>query len=138
MIFFSDAREIFYAFRERQVEVLHNFLVQQQRLGILRADANIRNLAERVILSLGALFVEWADRPFAFELLEERLYGTYENLMSDVVTPSIDRLRLSLRRSEEHTSELQSLMRISYAVFCLKKKTPKNNNKHEIITIKNQ
>src|SRR3546814_3774718 len=31
------------------------------------------------------------------------------------------------RRSEEHTSELQSLMRISYAVFCLKKK--KKNNK---------
>src|SRR3546814_9587229 len=32
-------------------------------------------------------------------------------------------------RSEEHTSELQSLMRISYAVFCLKKKiNTKNNN----------
>src|SRR3546814_5701699 len=31
-------------------------------------------------------------------------------------------------RSEEHTSELQSLMRISYAVFCLKKK---NKNKHQ-------
>src|SRR3546814_9899638 len=31
-------------------------------------------------------------------------------------------------RSEEHTSELQSLMRISYAVFCLKKKTTKTNN----------
>src|SRR3546814_6032534 len=30
-------------------------------------------------------------------------------------------------RSEEHTSELQSLMRISYAVFCLKKKTQHNN-----------
>src|SRR3546814_9864486 len=30
-------------------------------------------------------------------------------------------------RSEEHTSELQSLMRISYAVFCLKKKKPKKN-----------
>src|SRR3546814_2376966 len=30
--------------------------------------------------------------------------------------------RLQVRRSEEHTSELQSLMRISYAVFCLKKK----------------
>src|SRR3546814_1093010 len=29
-------------------------------------------------------------------------------------------------RSEEHTSELQSLMRISYAVFCLKKKTPQS------------
>src|SRR3546814_4609280 len=35
-----------------------------------------------------------------------------------------------LRRSEEHTSELQSLMRISYAVFCLKKK---NNNKSQYI-----
>src|SRR3546814_20382214 len=34
------------------------------------------------------------------------------------------------RRSEEHTSELQSLMRISYAVFCLKKK--KNTNKLSI------
>src|SRR3546814_1361566 len=32
-------------------------------------------------------------------------------------------------RSEEHTSELQSLMRISYAVFCLKKKTHYNNSK---------
>src|SRR3546814_1670004 len=33
-------------------------------------------------------------------------------------------------RSEEHTSELQSLMRISYAVFCLKKKT-KNNDRQQ-------
>src|SRR3546814_5312516 len=32
-------------------------------------------------------------------------------------------------RSEEHTSELQSLMRISYAVFCLKKKTPRQKNR---------
>src|SRR3546814_2423524 len=32
------------------------------------------------------------------------------------------RIMLVLERSEEHTSELQSLMRISYAVFCLKKK----------------
>src|SRR3546814_10633332 len=39
--------------------------------------------------------------------------------------------KLAKRRSEEHTSELQSLMRISYAVFCLKKKTKKSNiNKH--------
>src|SRR3546814_6315401 len=33
------------------------------------------------------------------------------------------------QRSEEHTSELQSLMRISYAVFCLKKKQYNSNNK---------
>src|SRR3546814_3188009 len=36
---------------------------------------------------------------------------------------------LSRMRSEEHTSELQSLMRISYAVFCLKKKKQCNTNK---------
>src|SRR3546814_2597310 len=35
-----------------------------------------------------------------------------------------------VRRSEEHTSELQSLMRISYAVFCMKKKKNKIINKH--------
>src|SRR3546814_5244242 len=33
-------------------------------------------------------------------------------------------------RSEEHTSELQSLMRISYAVFCLKKKNTRQSNKN--------
>src|SRR3546814_20455555 len=33
-----------------------------------------------------------------------------------------DRVEIGILRSEEHTSELQSLMRISYAVFCLKKK----------------
>src|SRR3546814_10811916 len=35
-------------------------------------------------------------------------------------------------RSEEHTSELQSLMRISYAVFCLKKKNKNKHNDHNI------
>src|SRR3546814_8944308 len=35
----------------------------------------------------------------------------------------VDFTRTSAHRSEEHTSELQSLMRISYAVFCLQKKT---------------
>src|SRR3546814_8270606 len=37
--------------------------------------------------------------------------------------------RYLVTRSEEHTSELQSLMRISYAGFCLTKKTNKHNNK---------
>src|SRR3546814_2347453 len=39
------------------------------------------------------------------------------------------------RRSEEHTSELQSLMRSSYAVFCLKKKKKKTQNNSD--TVKN-
>src|SRR3546814_6602453 len=42
--------------------------------------------------------------------------------MKRLVKSSADANR-SQQRSEEHTSELQSLMRISYAVFCLKKKT---------------
>src|SRR3546814_3623032 len=42
-----------------------------------------------------------------------------------------DRCRRRAGRSEEHTSELQSLMRISYAVFCLKKK--KNNDHSKLL-----
>src|SRR3546814_9172579 len=46
--------------------------------------------------------------------------------------------KLSLKRSEEHTSELQSLMRISYAVFCLKKKKKKNKKKTNTLSISKQ
>src|SRR3546814_4618282 len=48
-----------------------------------------------------------------FRLMEQETDGPGEN---------------QRQRSEEHTSELQSLMRISYAVFCLKKTTPKSTN----------
>src|SRR3546814_2667432 len=41
-----------------------------------------------------------------------------------------ERVWLLYARSEEHTSELQSLMRISYAVFCLKKKKKQTKSKH--------
>src|SRR3546814_9007351 len=41
--------------------------------------------------------------------------------------------RFTLIRSEEHTSELQSLMRISYAVFCLKKKTTTSHHRRQQI-----
>src|SRR3546814_4471570 len=46
--------------------------------------------------------------------------------------PQDQRLTLSFTRSEEHTSELQSLMRISYAVFCLKKNKNKQPQKATI------
>src|SRR3546814_8675901 len=50
-------------------------------------------------------------------------------LAADLQGERIGREHLPPRsRSEEHTSELQSLMRISYAVFCLKKKTNKKLN----------
>src|SRR3546814_3593121 len=49
-------------------------------------------------------------------------------------TPQAERAAGSacgVRRSEEHTSELQSLMRISYAVFCLKKKKTNTSSIHQ-------
>src|SRR3546814_3463130 len=53
------------------------------------------------------------------------------------LAPSVSKLketagRPSWSRSEEHTSELQSLMRISYAVFCLKKKIKCDQHLHTI------
>src|SRR3546814_2794987 len=50
----------------------------------------------------------------------------------DVLRFAEERRQRSWRRSEEHTSELQSLMRISYAVFCLKKKKRHITFTHEI------
>src|SRR3546814_4037082 len=53
----------------------------------------------------------------------------FAGTMGLVQRHGIQRLRHAMkysRRSEEHTSELQSLMRNSYAVFCLKKKTEEN------------
>src|SRR3546814_2202597 len=46
-----------------------------------------------------------------------------------------DNLACAVRRSEEHTSELQSLMRTSYAVFCLKKKNTLHNANNHVSTI---
>src|SRR3546814_6743205 len=48
------------------------------------------------------------------------------------------RWRSTQRRSEEHTSELQSLMRISYAVFCLKKKKHQNTTKNAVPHMQHQ
>src|SRR3546814_5335308 len=56
----------------------------------------------------------------------ELLYNI--DLVAAVGNGSGDAGRKPEQRSEEHTSELQSLMRTSYAVFCLKKKKNKHNN----------
>src|SRR3546814_1346534 len=61
----------------------------------------------------------------AAELIQEAYPDLYVSISSEV-DPT---------RSEEHTSELQSLMRISYAVFCLKKKTNRTIQKiHKNLT----
>src|SRR3546814_4470854 len=55
-------------------------------------------------------------------------YKAYLAKMLTLAGESNAEARASAVRSEEHTSELQSLMRISYAVFCLKKKKERKNN----------
>src|SRR3546814_4529371 len=52
-----------------------------------------------------------------------------------LVPPTSSRPRPSTRRSEEHTSELQSLMRLSYAVFCLKKKKNRTQEQYNRSTM---
>src|SRR3546814_5056092 len=64
-----------------------------------------------------------------FEISRRLALGTPLREAIVPFAPHERRLRDALdSRSEEHTSELQSLMRISYAVFCLKKKKSKNAN----------
>src|SRR3546814_6822338 len=55
------------------------------------------------------------------DLPEGRHCRRLPGLCGDMIAPLLQRVEI-MGRSEEHTSELQSLMRISYAVFCLKKK----------------
>src|SRR3546814_9013685 len=75
--------------------------------------------------------VELQQCPFREAVILERVgivFGLGEvpigelALVGDDQPAELQRLDIGLERSEEHTSELQSLMRISYAVFCLKKK----------------
>src|SRR3546814_1987259 len=67
----------------------------------------------------------------AFRALWKRAYHKVSDLMAAVV---YEDPWLAGGRSEEHTSELQSLMRISYAVFCLKKKNTQNTEYREPTT----
>src|SRR3546814_9520244 len=79
-------------------------------LGCRSASGSDRLFGRRRIWGQAVLCAGWQRVP-----AEARL------LMS-----AMQRRVAAAQRSEEHTSELQSLMRISYAVFCLKKKTVTN------------
>src|SRR3546814_492393 len=69
-----------------------------------------------------------------FSISNLGMYGISE--FSAVINPpQAAILAVGAGRSEEHTSELQSLMRISYAVFCLKKKKHQNNKKSRAVHI---
>src|SRR3546814_2674086 len=87
-----------------------------------------RSSAQAVSPERAAKIASWADRTTARaerEFRENREQWTRRQY-GELLARDGERLV----RSEEHTSELQSLMRISYAVFCLKKKKKNNIKKH--------
>src|SRR3546814_7787234 len=65
---------------------------------------------------------------WAKQASKEDLAALYLN-KEDLLSKKAGDITTEFYRSEEHTSELQSLMRISYAVFCLKKKKQEKKNK---------
>src|SRR3546814_9907383 len=73
-----------------------------------------------------AAFTQWLAEAATQTVTRKTIQDWFlelKNTGSDAAVPVADAKRILRQlRSEEHTSELQSLMRISYAVFCLKKK----------------
>src|SRR3546814_7167421 len=86
----------------------------------IHAEAKIK---EELEAARGQL--EQAQRAGDLAKAGELSYGTIPGLETRLEEAQ------AAARSEEHTSELQSLMRISYAVFCLKKKTKHKNTKKD-------
>src|SRR3546814_3317381 len=89
----------------------------------------------RPIASSDIPWTEWSDVPrFAVRYRHLSLAALGDSYRVGVAIEELPPGKQSspAHRSEEHTSELQSLMRISYAVFCLKKKTQKIQNIYTI------
>src|SRR3546814_8333010 len=77
--------------------------------------------------------VEFVGMPGADLFPKDRIANCFDAQLDDPVNVAG---ALVMSRSEEHTSELQSLMRISYAVFCLKKKRMQINHANTAYHIK--
>src|SRR3546814_9063465 len=82
-------------------------------------DALLVGWIVSVLVAAVLVALPWLMFPNSFITGLDRLLPL---IIFAVVGSDITLAALAYRRSEEHTSELQSLMRISYAVFCLKKK----------------
>src|SRR3546814_7674657 len=85
-----------------------------------------RSLLRRLLPRIEPVVAHHLGNPDAVILEDVMAAAALRRLVLGVLAPA-HHCRLVAPRSEEHTSELQSLMRISYAVFCLKKKKEKHN-----------
>src|SRR3546814_7675773 len=81
------------------------------------------DIAAAKVRDLDMLLTEISARCVAAGLSSSADYDAYAVVSRGALSAVGQRLKARFWRSEEHTSELQSLMRISYAVFCFKKKT---------------
>jgi AcrR family transcriptional regulator len=90
-IYFTESRNIFYDIRARQLKVLHQFLAEQQKAGVIQPGIDTRGLAEHLMLLISSLCIEWSDRSFPFEQLQRRLYAGYSSLMAEAIVPSMRR-----------------------------------------------
>src|SRR3546814_4524908 len=106
------------------------FPVETALAGLAGLDYT-RSVSRYGLSQVTAVFADGTNIYFARQLINERLQTARSQLPAGVepemgrsppVSAKSSCTRWRPGRSEEHTSELQSLMRISYAVFCLKKK----------------
>src|SRR3546814_5800531 len=111
-------------------EVAHFDITDRSGKVIVEKDKRIN---AKHLRDLEAAKVELVSVPEDFLLGRVLAKGVVNPETGEVIANANDEITetmlADLRRSEEHTSELQSLMRISYAVFCLKKKKKHNNTK---------
>src|SRR3546814_5827252 len=84
-------------------------------------------ITNKVMMPIMLTWVDIGD-PVAFQEKQDKRDSVFDpvwRLVSNMVRPVPAVIAITAGKSEEHTSELQSLMRISSAVFCLNKKTKK-------------
>src|SRR3546814_10242202 len=96
---------------------------RQDRVGFVHALATLERHPESVPVN--------ALVPVKGTVLGDMLEGTPLAKIDDI--EFVRTIAVARIRSEEHTSELQSLMRISYAVFCLKKKKKTKQHKNSTL-----
>src|SRR3546814_3223891 len=106
-------------------DVCSSDLMQPRVFQKVTLDGQLNDVQDVVVASTNAsLFAYVADGRNGMKVLQLTSPDSQRNFygFSPAPVPEL----IAWARSEEHTSELQSLMRISYAVFCLKKKTIKH------------